>query len=168
MDRRDEMDPKSRSPNGRETKQGGRRTKTFAARYLKRIDFSDGFEIDEDLDALRPKTRADCINGPRPCPWVGCKYHLYLDVNPKTGSIKINFPDIEPWEMEVSCVLDVADGGPVTLDEIGRIMNLTRERIRQLEKEAAVKLQRTALAMEYRDYIIEGKKSSKEGEEQEE
>lgn len=23
-----------------------------------------------------PKTRADCLNAPRPCPWVSCRYHL--------------------------------------------------------------------------------------------
>ena len=47
----------------------------------------------------RPKTRADCINGPRPCLFVSCKHNLYLDVNPETGSIKLNFPDKEIWEL---------------------------------------------------------------------
>ena len=23
-----------------------------------------------------PRTRADCLNAPRPCPWVSCRYHL--------------------------------------------------------------------------------------------
>ena len=34
-----------------------------------------------------------CQQDHRPCPWVACKHHLYLDVNPETGSIKMNFPD---------------------------------------------------------------------------
>lgn len=84
-------------------------------------------------DHQRPKLRAECERGERPCPHVSCKYHLYLDINPETGSIKLNFPDIEVWEMEETCALDVAERGGVTLEEVGEIMNLTRERIRQLE-----------------------------------
>ncbi len=117
--------------------------------------------MDMDLDALRPKTRADCQDGERPCPWVGCKYHLYLDVNPKTGSIKLNFPDIDPEDMTDTCVLDIADRGPVTLEDVGRIMNLTRERIRQLEAGASEKIRSTRLAIEYRDFTIEGRSTRK-------
>lgn len=81
----------------------------------------------------RPVRRLECVNVPRPCPYVGCKYNLYVDVDPKTGTIKLNFPDIEPHEMGVSCALDVADEGGATLEEVGSMMNLTRERIRQVE-----------------------------------
>jgi hypothetical protein len=81
----------------------------------------------------RPLCRRDCKNVPRPCPYVGCKYHLYLDVNEDTGSIKLNHPGIEVWEMKVSCALDVAEYGGMTLDAVGKLMNLSRERIRQLE-----------------------------------
>ncbi len=140
------------TPAGR---QGKRRSKTIAARRLSRVDFSDGLEIDESLQALRPLTRGDCAKGPRPCPWVACKYHLYLDVSTRTGSIKLNFPDLEPWELQDSCVLDVADKGPVTLEDVGRIMNLTRERIRQLEQAASVRIKETRLAHEYRTYTLE-------------
>lgn len=28
----------------------------------------------------RPKTRAECLQEARPCPWVGCKHHLLLEV----------------------------------------------------------------------------------------
>lgn len=76
----------------------------------------------------------------RPCPWVSCKFHLYLDVNPETGSITINFPDLEPWELRDTCALDVAERGGTTLEEVGEIMNLTRERIRQLEVRGLIKL----------------------------
>jgi hypothetical protein len=86
-----------------------------------------------ELEATRPKTRADCINSPRPCVFVSCKYNLYLDVNPETGSVKLNFPDKEIWELEYTCALDVAEKGGITLEEVGQIMNLTRERIRQVE-----------------------------------
>ena len=86
-----------------------------------------------ELEAMRPRKRADCAEGPRPCLFVSCKYHLYLDVNPRTGSVKLNFPDKELWELEHTCALDVADRGGITLEEVGAIMNLTRERVRQVE-----------------------------------
>jgi len=137
------------------SRQGKRRSRTIAARRLSKVDFSDGLEIDESLEALRPRTRADCAEGPRPCPWVACKYHLYLDVSTRTGSIKLNFPDLEPWELQDSCVLDVADKGPVTLEDVGRIMNLTRERIRQLEQAASTRIKDTRLAREYEKFTLE-------------
>lgn len=90
---------------------------------------------------VRPETRAECREGPRPCPHVSCKHHLYLDVSPRTGAIKLNFPDLEVWELAVSCALDVADQGGSTLEDVGAIMNLTRERIRQLEIAALGNLQ---------------------------
>jgi hypothetical protein len=89
----------------------------------------------------RPATRADCEGSERPCPWVSCKHHVYLDVNEATGSVKLNFPDLEPWELKETCALDVADRGGVTLEEVGEILNLTRERIRQVEVRALEQLQ---------------------------
>lgn len=97
-------------------------------------------EIRREIEAMRPRTRADCINGPRPCLFVSCKHHLYLDVNPRTGSVKLNFPDKEIWELEETCALDVADRGGITLEEVGAIMNLTRERIRQVESRGLYQL----------------------------
>jgi Sigma-70, region 4 len=93
-----------------------------------------------ELEATRPKVRADCAEGPRPCPYVSCKFNLYVDVNPRTGSVKMNFPDKELWEIGDTCALDVADRGGITLEEVGTIMNLTRERVRQLETRGLVKL----------------------------
>lgn len=90
-------------------------------------------ELFSELNQTRPRTRADCVNSPRPCVFVSCKYNLYLDVNPETGSIKLNFPDKEIWELDYTCALDVTEKGGITLEEVGEIMNLTRERIRQVE-----------------------------------
>jgi len=93
-----------------------------------------------EMEKLRPKTRGDCLAGPRPCLFVSCKHHLYLDVNPETGSVKLNFPDLQIWELKHTCALDVADQGGITLEEVGEIMNLTRERIRQVETRGLAKL----------------------------
>lgn len=90
----------------------------------------------------RPKSRTECVDGKRPCPFVSCKYHLYLDVDPRTGSVKLNFPQIEVWEMPETCALDVADLGGLTLEETGSRLNLTRERLRQLEMKALVVVKR--------------------------
>ena len=84
----------------------------------------------------------------RPCPYVSCKHHLYLDVNPETGSIKLNFPDLESGRWSETCALDVAERGGITLEEVGEIMNLTRERIRQVEVRGLLKLKMVGLGDE--------------------
>ncbi len=125
------------------------RSKTMSrkemARDLRRKRLSGELDPDEEelyrlIESQRPKTRADCMNGPRPCLFVSCKHNLYLDVNPETGSIKLNFPDKEIWELQYTCALDVAEKGGITLEEVGEIMNLTRERIRQVETRGLMKL----------------------------
>jgi hypothetical protein len=115
------------------------------ARDLRKQRQAGGVDPEEialmrEIDRVRPKTRADCVNGPRPCLFVSCKHHLYLDVNPNTGSVKLNFPDKQIWELKYTCALDVADQGGITLEDVGQIMNLTRERIRQVEARGLLKL----------------------------
>lgn len=108
-------------------------------RLLGEVDPEEA-ELLQTINQLRPKSRADCATGPRPCLFVSCKHHLFLDVNPETGSVKLNFPDKEIWELADTCALDVADRGGITLEEVGSIMNLTRERIRQVETRGLLKL----------------------------
>lgn len=119
-----------------------RRPKTMSRREMLREQRrrERSGEVLEIVEYDRPRNRTECRNGPRPCLFVSCKHHLYLDVNPETGSIKLNFPDLEPWELEETCALDVAERGGITLEEVGEILNLTRERIRQLEVSALQKL----------------------------
>jgi hypothetical protein len=134
-------------------KRGRRRSKTMSrkeiARELRRqrafgvID-PELEQTMREIEERRPRARADCASGPRPCMFISCKHHLYLDVNPATGSIKLNFPDKEVWELADTCALDVADRGGITLEEVGAIMNLTRERIRQVETRGLQKLRAVA------------------------
>jgi hypothetical protein len=128
---------------------GRRRSKTMSRKEIAReLRRQRAFGlIDPELDAIvrevearRPRSRAECATGARPCMFISCKHHLYLDVNPSTGSIKLNFPDKEVWELAETCALDVADRGGITLEEVGSIMNLTRERIRQVETRGLLKL----------------------------
>jgi hypothetical protein len=116
------------------------RSKTIAMKRLTREELRVGALMYPPVDIPRPTTREECRGEARPCPWVACKHHLYLDINPETGSIKINFPDLEPWELSHTCALDVAERGGITLEEVGEIMNLTRERIRQVEVRGLLKL----------------------------
>ncbi len=116
------------------------RSKTIAMKRLTREELRVGAAMYPPVDIARPTNRSECSNELRPCPWVACKHHLYLDINPETGSIKINFPDLEPWDLKHTCALDVAERGGITLEEVGEIMNLTRERIRQVEVRGLLKL----------------------------
>lgn len=96
----------------------------------------------EGVTTERPKTRGECPTK-RPCPFVSCQYHLYLDVTDH-GSIKYNFHGRAPWELNESCALDIAeehpDGKP--LSHIGKHFGLTRERIRQIEVAALKKIRK--------------------------
>lgn len=107
----------------------------------------------------RPQTRGDCLpggtNSARPCPWVGCKYHLAVDINTHTGSLQEHG---DPATMPVTCALDVADGdlerivGRTThenalgvvnangLSAIGEVLGVSRERVRQIEEKALRRL----------------------------
>lgn len=89
----------------------------------------------------------------RPCVHVGCKHNLYLDVSPRSGAIKLNFPHLEPWEMQESCALDVADRGGSTLEEVGLFTALTRERIRQLETKGLAKIKALSEMAALMDYV---------------
>jgi hypothetical protein len=116
-----------------------RRPTTLSTRRLRR-ERPAGRALLTVLDDERPRTREECRDGPRPCLWVSCRFHLYLDVNPSTGSIKLNFPHLEPWELTESCALDVAERGGMSLEELGRLLNVTRERARQLEESGKEKV----------------------------
>ncbi len=121
------------SGSKRGARKGLRRSRTLAMRRLSKEEREEATRILKEIQAVRPDTREACRTAERPCPYVSCKYHLYLDINSETGSIKINFPDLQVWEMSETCALDVADRGGITLEEVGELLNLTRERIRQVE-----------------------------------
>ena len=123
------------------------RARTLSIKRLSKRELARGAALYPERDYDRPRTRHDCTQGEfaaRPCPFVSCKFHLFLDVSERTGAIKFNFPDLEPDEMGESCALDVADRDGETLEEIGSIMNLTRERIRQVETKGLARLKALA------------------------
>lgn len=102
---------------------------------------AEELESDYELPELvRPRTRADCEDGIRPCPFVSCRHHLYLDVSPRTGALRLNFPELE--DMQESCALDVAEAGGVNLERVGQLLNISIARVQQIEERAVRRLRR--------------------------
>lgn len=132
------------------------RARTISVKRMTKRELEIGRLLFPEHDYWKPRTRAECQDGLRPCPFVSCKHHLFIDVSARTGAIKLNFPDLEAWEMTESCALDVADRGGTTLEDVGAIMNLTRERIRQVEVKALAKLETLGDMSALRDYVDEG------------
>lgn len=106
-----------------------------------------------------PRTRDDCVDEPRPCPWASCRHHLLLEVAPRTGSIKTNpaasmsvgRPAWEWSERETTaaleslpstCALDIAEEYPdgLSLEAIATLLGQTKERVRQVQDRALRKL----------------------------
>ena len=129
------------------------RARTISVRRLSKAELNRGRELYPENDYWKPKCRAECKDIERPCPFVSCKYHLYLDIHPVRGSIKVNFPDRDVWELTESCALDIADRGGITLEEVGVIMNLTRERVRQLETQGLSKLENHEDIARLQEYV---------------
>ncbi len=144
-----------RRRRGRRKRRSRARARTISIRRLSKTELNRGRMLYPETDYWKPRTRADCVDMERPCPYVSCKYHLYIDVHPVRGSIKVNFPDLEVWEMTETCALDVADRGGITLEEVGEIMNLTRERVRQVETAGLGKLNAIQDITRLKDYLGE-------------
>lgn len=88
--------------------------------------------------ATFPSTRGECEPGVgvRPCPWVRCRHHLYLEVV-RRGGVKLLFGEGRELEdLPDTCSLDVADAGAQMLSDIAKRMNVVDERVRQIYDDA--------------------------------
>lgn len=99
-------------------------------------------------DHWRPQTRGDCATFARPCPYVGCRYHLYLDVGAK-GGLRFNYGDDVEKALQVmpyTCALDAAEEGLERSDQkvdrnaICTALNISVERQRQISVASYQKL----------------------------
>lgn len=112
-------------------------------------ELAEKARVDVELPRLRrllprPRTRGDCAAVPRPCPFVSCRHHLYLDVT-HGGAVKLLYPDREPSDLPAawSCSLDVADRlehRGASLPQVGRALNVSMARGGQIVDEALAKL----------------------------
>ncbi len=67
------------------------RARTISIKRLSKRELERGRQLYPESDYQRPMARSECSQGEyadRPCPFVSCKYHLYLDVSERTGAIK--------------------------------------------------------------------------------
>ena len=162
------MPPESSPEGARSRRKRLVRAKSISTRRLAKRDLDLGrienppIDPDEGVPA-RPRVRGDCAAVPRPCPFLSCKHHLYLDVSRRTGAIKLNFPDIEPHELPAdrSCALDVADELGATLDSVGEAINVTKERVRQIETIALGKVAASSEVERLREYTRYGEGAGK-------
>jgi hypothetical protein len=104
---------------------------------------------------LPPATRGDCIDGPRPCRALLCRYNMYFDASRKAD---------KSFRVLQTCALDVADEGEHTLKAIGAILGMTREGVRYQQLIATNKV-RTVPGLEIDfDELLEGEDQDDESE----
>lgn len=140
-----------------------RRVRPAPVTEAERTEFAAELDI---VARLRPRHRSQCIDGPRPCPWVSCRYHLGLEVTPD-GKLVVRV-GAELEDMIETCALDAAltvdatdgaghgmlplrrpeeeaEGGPSvgSLGWVGLRMGVTKEYARQIEEIALEKLRKT-------------------------
>lgn len=94
----------------------------------------------------RPRTRSDCEDGPRPCPWFECKYHLAVDEIGQ-GNADVERTMIANKEFDWSkptCALDVADEGKHSVRQVSAILGVNFQRVHAIERHAIRKALRGA------------------------
>ena len=69
-------------------------------------------ETRDTLEDIRPKTRSDCREGIRPCPFLSCQYHaLHAMVVTEDGTRpRLDMALIAKLDATNSCHLDVEEG----------------------------------------------------------
>jgi hypothetical protein len=90
----------------------------------------------------RPARREECaptgkgLWADRPCPWVGCRHHLWhAQPDPET---------VDPGDLLDTCALDVADRGEAGIEVIGAALGVTGARASQLVLAALDSMRRHA------------------------
>lgn len=83
--------------------------------------------------APMPRTRGECPPTPVPCPFLECRHHLWFDRIVRNGRVvRVRTTRLHGRDSR-TCSLRFAERGPMTLEQVGRILGLTRERVRQIE-----------------------------------
>lgn len=90
---------------------------------------------------VRPITRKDCANVPRPCPYVSCRWNTYLDLL-DDGTLVLNWGRLEPDQVPAwgSCVLDIADDGGISEETLMQVLGLSASEVSEVYEGALRKL----------------------------
>lgn len=79
----------------------------------------------------RPRTRGECVGGPRPCPWVSCRHHLALEIT--ADGVRLMLPeDPDDWHGLETCSLDVADRGGFGQTDLAALLDGTEYTYRRV------------------------------------
>lgn len=107
-----------------------------------------------------PRTRGECKDEPRPCPYVTCRHHLLLDIA-RDGRLYVTRDMDEADEdsvgdaleqMPQTCALDVADRGGMFEEDVAGLLNLTRTHIADIETAAKRKIRRDGHELDDREH----------------
>lgn len=106
-----------------------------------------------DIDDHVPATRAECKDGPRPCPHVRCEWHLWLERGEDGQGRRVNgrppASTLRPvwldWPLPPSCGADVADamaerGEWMQIAELARLFDRKPTAIREVLARCGKKL----------------------------
>ena len=86
-------------------------------------------EPEEPVANVWKDTQGACLTHPgfqRSCPVEWCRFHVRCGM--RDDAVERLSPDSD------TCVLRMACGSPHTLEEVGQVFGVTRERIRQIEQ----------------------------------
>jgi len=106
--------------------------------------------------AVRPRLRADCLAGLRPCPWIGCKWHLCWE---RRDLKRLILSDCHPslvasaiLNMGETCVLDVSET-PRSDREVSAVLGVTHQAVAQACQRGLGKLKGKRLLKRGRDEV---------------
>lgn len=86
-----------------------------------------------------PRTRRECPQGP--CHHVACRFHLWTDRLLDRDGAVVDLRETAVFgNRQHTCVLREIARGPRTLEAIGSLLDVSRERVRQIEAEALARL----------------------------
>lgn len=109
-----------------------------------------------------PATRAECVDGARPCPLVSCRYHLLLEVGSDGRLLRSrDFDEQDPDSivdvlvaMDETCALDARAKAPGGLNstQIGKMAGTNPEQIRQDLQRAVGRIRDAGLDWDVREH----------------
>ncbi len=83
----------------------------------------------DDAERPRPRTRGECVDGPRPCPWLSCRHHLGLVRVLKTGELRLQARSLE--QLVETCALDAADNGEHNASDLADLLGVSRKTVHE-------------------------------------